>query len=145
MKNKFNNKGFTLIELLVVIAIIGILAAIIIANLGGARNVAKDGAVKSEMGSLRDQMELYSLYHNGSYGNTILCGAAPFNVTANNAPGNIIAAITDSGATSMVCAASPSKWAVSVTLPSGTAGDWCVDSSGASGDLTASTTNFDCE
>ncbi len=62
MKLKMNmKKGFTLIELLVVIAIIGILAALIIVSLSGARQKATDTQYKNNIRNITTALEQYAL------------------------------------------------------------------------------------
>lgn len=66
-----NNKGFTLIELLVVIAIIGILAAIVLVSLRGARTKALDTRVETEAAQVASIAELY--YSDNGYSFAGLC------------------------------------------------------------------------
>ena len=57
-------KGFTLVELLIVVAILGIMAAIVIPTFQGNVAQAKESASKSNLATLRTQIELYKLQHN---------------------------------------------------------------------------------
>lgn len=51
--------GFTLIELLIVISIIGILAALVLTNIQGVRERARDARRKSDLNSLKTSLRLY--------------------------------------------------------------------------------------
>ena len=54
-----NQKGFTLVELLVVIAIIGMLATLVLLQLGTARSRARDARRISDINQLRSAIEQY--------------------------------------------------------------------------------------
>lgn len=51
--------GFTLIELLIVISIIGILAALVLTNIQGVRERARDARRKSDLNSIKTALRLY--------------------------------------------------------------------------------------
>ena len=108
-------------ELLVVVAIIGILAAIVLVSLNSARNKGKNAAVKAQMAQLRSAAEMYNEDNGGFSG---WCADAE--------EGRISQGAIDAGGTAYACNDSDSAWAAGVTLVGTGAGDWCVDSTGAS-------------
>lgn len=64
-------KGFTLVELLVVIAIIGVLATLVLLQLGTARARARDTKRIADINQIRTAVESYFEDNGGSYPTTI--------------------------------------------------------------------------
>ena len=57
-------KGFTLVEILIVVVILGILAAIVIPQFTNASEEAKLSTLKSNLQSIRAQIQLYKMKNN---------------------------------------------------------------------------------
>lgn len=73
-------KGFTLIELLVVISIIGILLALSIFGLQGARESARDSKRKADLELIRSGIEIYKADCNAypsSLGTSLMGSGSP--------------------------------------------------------------------
>ncbi|WP_428388125.1 type II secretion system protein [Mucisphaera sp.] len=61
------SRGFTLVEILIVVVILGILAAVVIPQFSDAAETAKASSMVSQLQTVRSQLELYMIQHNGSY------------------------------------------------------------------------------
>ena len=59
--------AFTLIEVLIVVVIMAILAGTVITNFSSSTNDAMESAVKSNLRTMRSQIELYSVDHDNRY------------------------------------------------------------------------------
>lgn len=55
--------GFTLVEILIVVVILGILAAIIIPQFTNASTEAKESSLRTDLQTVRSQIELYKVQH----------------------------------------------------------------------------------
>jgi general secretion pathway protein G len=58
--------GFTLIEVLIVVVIMAVLAATVIPQFANSTSDAKVSSLKFNLHTLRAQIELYKVHHNGS-------------------------------------------------------------------------------
>lgn len=60
-------KAFTLVEVLIVVIILGILAAIVVPQFSNASSDAKLSALKTNLQTIRGQLQLYKIQHNDVY------------------------------------------------------------------------------
>jgi len=142
--------GFTLIELLVVVAIIGILAAVILANIAASRNSGVEAAVKANLSNVRNQGEIFyntntavpntytNVCTNGMVGGVLGIGAEILSAAKANRLGSYDIDPQSGGTlTTATCNDSAGAWAAEV--PMTTAGImWCADSTSASRQETVS-------
>ncbi len=146
--NKSSKAGFTLLELLVVVAIIGILTAIILASTQASRNKGIDAAIKSNLGVIRNQGEIFyntntdspdtytNVCTNGTVGGAMGIGAGVLAAAKDNHLGSY-GTNTTGTLTTATCNDSSGAWAAEVPLT--TSGHmWCVDSTSAARDETVS-------
>lgn len=59
--------AFTLVELLIIVIILGILAAVVIPQFSDASTDARLSSLMTNLQTIRGQIDLYKLQHNGSY------------------------------------------------------------------------------
>ena len=67
MSQRKRTSGFTLVEILIVVVILGILAAIVIPQFTSASESARSSSLSSTLQTIRSQLELYQVQHNGDY------------------------------------------------------------------------------
>ena len=67
-------RAFTLIEILIVVVILGILAAIVIPQFSDASTQANNANLRSQLQTLRGQLELYKVQHADTYPDLVADG-----------------------------------------------------------------------
>lgn len=58
-------RAFTLVEVIIVVTILGILAAVVIPTFQGQTTSARESTAKDSLKTMRTQIELYKLQHDG--------------------------------------------------------------------------------
>jgi general secretion pathway protein G len=102
---KKKHRGFTLIEILIVVVILGILAAIVIPQFTNASQEATESSIRSQLQTLRGQIELYRVRNAGDLPTKIddllapPSGQAPYLTQEPVAPTNWAYVFGDNAAT----------------------------------------------
>ena len=124
-----------MIELLVVIAIIGILSAVVLASLNGARTKGADTVIKADLTQVAREAEIYYGNNNESYG-TFAQSTCP-NATGGGTDVfrndlvmvKIIAHAVANGGNGSSCSSVSGSYATAIGLK--TSGlSWCADNTG---------------
>lgn len=150
-------RGFTLIELLVVIAIIGILSAVVLALLSGARKQGSDSSAKASINAMRGAAENY--YSDPPPGGVNSYGSftsfLPFTYTPTTSLSPLgsgisvclsaemrklgVAAAKQLASQSVICGRYRDSYTVYAALNAGGAlPNFCIDSTGFSGVIAVS-------
>jgi general secretion pathway protein G len=88
-------KGFTLVELLIVVIILAILAAIVIPQFSSATTDTQEAALDSNLGGLRNAIELYKAQHT-AYPGAVATSAGTCTATKGTGAANSAQAFIDS-------------------------------------------------
>lgn len=65
MQRPRNRAGFTLLEVMIVVVILGILASTVLPQFTHTQESAMESALTTSLGTLRAQIQLYKMQHNG--------------------------------------------------------------------------------
>ena len=120
-QGKGGNIFIIIIVILIVVAFIGILSSLAVVSLSGARQKASDALVKSDMGRLAVEAEIYNT-EKGTYSGFCNDAKALDILKSASQSGS-----QDEDENSYICNDSEKNWAASSIMKSG--GYWCVDNS----------------
>lgn len=65
-------RAFTLVEILIVVVILGILAAVVVPQFTEASDDARLSALSSDLSTVRGQLQMYRIHHNGQFPSDIV-------------------------------------------------------------------------
>lgn len=95
MKTTINKEaGFTLIEMLIVVIVLGILAMIIIPQINVSTGEAKLSTLRTNLGAIRNAIELYYHQHNNTYPGAVLADGTGPTTTAAQASAAFLQQLT---------------------------------------------------
>jgi general secretion pathway protein G len=77
-----NKQGFTLIEILIVVIILGILAMVLVPQIGASTDEARINTLRNNLTAMRSAIEIYYAQHDGIYPADIVPTNAPADVTS---------------------------------------------------------------